>query len=217
MTFAQAKALGASVRKGEKSSRIIFYAIIEKEPKNGEEAAKIPFVKQYAVFNADQIDGLPEQFYVKYAETPRIEEADKFFASLADRIIHTGNKPCYTPGTGTIKMPPMALFVAPADYYATLAHEAAHWAYDKICPSAVRGKFGSQEYAFEELVAELCSAFVCAKLGISASKPDDHAAYIGSWLAALNSDKKLIFKASSLATKAVAYISDTRAETAQAA
>ena len=68
------------------------------------------------------------------------------------------------------------------------------------------GRFGNEAYAFEELVAEIGAAFLCAALGISNEPRPDHAQYIQSWLKVLKGDSKAIFTAASAASKAVAYL-----------
>jgi antirestriction protein ArdC len=69
-----------------------------------------------------------------------------------------------------------------------------------------RVKWGDEGYAREELVAELGSAFLCADLGITPEVRPDHAAYIASWLKALQDDKRLIFSAAAHAQRAADYL-----------
>ena len=68
------------------------------------------------------------------------------------------------------------------------------------------GRFGSENYAFEELVAELGAAFTCASLRIQPTVR--HADYIGSWLKVLKSDKRAVLRAASLASKASDFLLD---------
>ncbi len=93
-------------------------------------------------------------------------------------------------------------------YYSTALHELTHWTgHASRCARELNGqRFGSEAYAFEELVAELGSAFLCAELGITPEVRDDHAAYLASWLAVLKQDKRAIFAAASQAQHALDYL-----------
>jgi antirestriction protein ArdC len=87
--------------------------------------------------------------------------------------------------------------------YATLAHETVHWAgHGSRCACELKGKFGSETYAAEELVAELGAAFLCADLALASEPRPDHAAYVASWLKVLKGDKRAIVTSSALAQKA---------------
>jgi antirestriction protein ArdC len=99
-------------------------------------------------------------------------------------------------------LPPKEAFAEPAGYYGTALHELSHWTGGKETrvPRNMKGRFGSESYAREELRAEIGSAFICAEIGIS---PDveDNASYIASWLKVLKEDKHEIFRAASDAQK----------------
>ena len=71
-------------------------------------------------------------------------------------------------------------------------------------------KFGSEQYAFEELIAELTSAFTCAHVHVR-NDISQNAAYIDSWIKALKADKKAIFRASSQAREATQFLLDALA------
>jgi antirestriction protein ArdC len=220
MTYRQALELGGHVRKGEHGSLVVHANSITKSEANaqtGEETAQqIYFLKGYTVFNAEQIEGLPAQYYA-LAEKPldsmnRIEHAENFFAATGASITHGGNRAFYRPSTDQIVMPPFEAFRDAESYYATLAHETTHWTMhasrlDRDFSREYGSKrFGSQAYAIEELVAELGSAFLCADLGLALEPREDHAAYIASWLEALKNDKHAIFTAASHAQRAADFI-----------
>jgi antirestriction protein ArdC len=96
-------------------------------------------------------------------------------------------------------------------YYSTLLHELTHWtAPAHRCDRDFSGRFGSEAYAMEELVAELGAAFLCAELGITVEPRPDHAQYLAHWLAVLKADKRAIFAAASKAAEASAYLSRNR-------
>jgi antirestriction protein ArdC len=215
MTFNQAIELKGSVRKGEKGAQIVYADSItrQEEDKNGETVtSKIPFLKTYTVFNASQIDGLPEYFYQlpeKGSESPirRNDTLDQFFAQTkAD--IHIGTKAYYSQQADHIHIPPIESFENPELYYTTLAHELTHWTKhpNRLGRDFGRKTFGDHGYAREELVAELGSCFLGADLGLEPLPQEHHAAYIQSWLKVLNDDKRFIFSAASHAQKAVDYL-----------
>ena len=219
-TYRQAQALGGQVRKGEKSASVIKFATFEKvgETPNDETRA-IPFSKLYAVFNADQIDSLPEAYY-RRPEPPRDlgtapdPELEAFFAATG-AVIDSSPDPraYYNPVTDRIHMPPIRTFHTMGGFYATLAHEACHWTghrsrLDRFAKFADR-----KAYAFEELIAELGNVMLCAHLGLT---PDfeQSAAYVESWLKALREDKNAIFRAAAEGQKAADFLiaAATRAE-----
>lgn len=215
MTFNQALNLKASVRKGEKGSQVIYAEQIlkEEEDKDGEkQVIQIPFLKSYTVFNASQIDGLPGHFYELAEPVPsnspqRIEELDNFF-SQTKADIRTGSKAAYYTIGDYVDMPPIESFEAAKDYYSVLAHEITHWTKHpkRLNRDFGRKHWGDEGYAKEELVAEIGACFLAADLGFEPMPEEKHAAYIQSWLKALQDDKKLIFSAAAYAQKAVEYI-----------
>lgn len=210
MTYNQAKALGGHVKKGEKSAPVVYYDTFSKEDDNGEEK-KIPFLKSYSVFNVEQIEGLPASFYAEEGEllpeSERIERAEAFFKATGADIRHGGHRAFYSKEGDFIQMPDFSRFISGEAYYSVLSHEACHWsgAASRLNRD-LSGKFGEPEYAFEELISELGAAYCCADLQIKLHI-EDHAAYIASWLKLLREDKRAIFKAAALASKAVEYLS----------
>lgn len=217
MTYRQATELGGQVRKGEKSTHIVYANAVERTDTNdaGEETkSRIPFMKAYYVFNVEQIDGLPEQFYFKpdFAETleeelVRLDHVDAFFKATGATIKEGGNRAFYRPSDDTVTMPHFAAFVSAEAYAAVLAHEIVHWTgassrLDRIKTTA----FGTEEYAKEELIAELGAAFIGADLGLQIDPREDHASYIASWLKALKNDKRAIFQAAAAAERAADFL-----------
>ncbi|UEM07993.1 ssDNA-binding domain-containing protein (plasmid) [Skermanella rosea] len=216
MTYRQAADLGGQVRKGEKSSIVAYADQIkrtEENEKGEEKERKIPFLKQYNVFNVEQIDGLPDRFYA-LAEAPkldaidRIEAAETFFRNTGAQIDHGGNQAFYAIQADRIQMPPFMTFRDPESYYATLGHETTHWTRhpSRLNRDFGRKRWGDEGYAAEELVAEIGSAFLAADLGLAIEPREDHAAYLDSWLKVLKGDKHAIFTASSHAQKAADYL-----------
>ena len=216
LTFKQALEFGGSVRKGERGELVVYANRItrtETGDDGTETARKIPFLKGYTVFNAEQCDGLPAHYTAAAAPpalTPlqRIDAADRFFAATGADIRHGGNRAYYAEGPDYVQMPPFETFRDAESHAVTHAHELIHWTKHstRLARDMGRVRYGDEGYAKEELVAELGSAFLCADLGITPEVRDDHAAYIATWLQALKDDKRLIFTAASHAQRAADYL-----------
>ena len=212
MTYNQAKELGAQVRKGEKSTIAIFYKSYTKEveaPDTGEKTDESRRVlKAYPVFNADQVEGLPERFHpaatLEVVEPEgRQAELDSFFASIPAVLRHQGDEAYYEPVADRVTMPPAHLFSGFDHYYATLAHELSHWTgHASRLDRNLKNRFGSAAYAAEELIAELSSAMLGAKLGLPVTHLDSHASYIEHWLKLLKQDDRAILTAAAKAEEA---------------
>lgn len=209
MTFKQAKAAGGHVRKGEKGTQIVFFKTLDVEDKNGESRV-VPMARTYTVFNVQQIADLPceltpDLFGDDIDTGARSDEAlEKFFSATGAKICIDGTSPCYRPASDSIHMPSVEKFETATAYYGTLAHEFVHWTghksrLDRLDMTNKKG------YAFEELVAELGACFLTAIVG-GETDLDNSAAYIGSWLRALQNDKRYIFQAAAQAQKAVDFI-----------
>jgi antirestriction protein ArdC len=172
-----------------------------------------PLPEGLHLFNAEQCEGLPAQYAAK-AEPPalppvaRIEHAERFFAATGIDIRHGGTRAYYAEGPDYVQMPPFETFVDAESHAATLAHELTHWTKHgkRLARDMGRIRWGDEGYAKEELVAELGSAFLCADLEITPEIREDHAAYIGHWLKALQDDKRLIFSAAAHAQRAADYL-----------
>ena len=217
MTFRQALELGGCVRKGEKATRSVFYGTYQRDTDNADtgetETRQSRFAKVNYVFNADQIDGLPEDYYHRPAPprdlgTQSDPELDAFFADTGATIVTTDEPRAYFhPGKDIIHMPPIATFFEASRYYGVLGHEAVHWACGPKRLDTQKAHCSKRAYAFDELVAEIGACFLGVQLG---AEPDfeQSAAYLESWLRALKDDKDLIFKAAAEAQKAVDHIND---------
>jgi len=211
-TYKQAEAAGGQVRKGEKSAIVVKYGTLAREDEESGAEKRIPYLKSYRVFNGDQIDGLPEEFYAAAAEPVRDlgtqpdPRLDAFFAATGAEIRVTDEPQAYyNPQADYIHMPPISSFHDATGFYATLAHEACHWSghgsrLDRLSRFAER-----KAYAFEELIAEIGNCMLCAQLGLI---PDfgQSAAYVESWLRAMQHDKRMIFKAATEAQKAADFL-----------
>jgi antirestriction protein ArdC len=219
MTYRQAAALGANVRKGETGSLVVFanrFTAKEVDHHGEETEREIPYLKAYSVFNVEQIEGLPSKFtQVPTAPKPaqRIESAEAFFAATGATIRHGGNRAYYAPGLDLIQMPQRECFRDAESYCATVAHELTHWTSHPSRLSREHGKrFGDETYAAEELIAEMGSAFLCSDLGITPEAREDHAAYLAHWLKVLKADSRAIFTAASMAQRAADYLHECNKE-----
>jgi antirestriction protein ArdC len=226
MTLRQANKYKARVRKGEKSTMVVYadtFRKTETTDKGEDIEVNIPYLKSYTVFNCDQIDGLPEHFY--HRPEPKVENAivrdqrlESFFAATGADIRHGGNKAYYSITHDYVRMPPIEAFCDQESYYATLGHEMVHWTRheQRLNRDFGRKQWGDAGYAQEELVAEMGAAFLCAALDITPKVREDHAAYINSWLEVLRKDKKAVFTAASHAQKAVEHLESYQSQTASA-
>lgn len=218
-TYRQWQQSGCQVRKGEKSSLVVFYKTIDIEQSNADtgqlEQSERMFARASWVFNAAQVDG----FEIASQEIPEqplfdpIDRAEQFAAATGARIEEGRDIACYNVASDCIQMPERRRFIGtdsttPAEgYYSTLCHELVHWsgAKSRLGRDLVQ-RFGSEAYAMEELVAELGASFLCGDLGITPEPRIDHACYIKNWLSVLKNDKKAIFSAASKASEAANWL-----------
>lgn len=225
-TYKQWQERGAQVRRGEKSTLVIFWKRIEvqteAEGDDGDSDTETRLIARgYAVFNAAQVDGFDPKTTATKDElfrAQRIEAAETFFHNTGAVVRQGGNRAFYTTAGDYIQMPEFRQFVAADRYYSTLAHEHVHWTgAAHRCARGFGRRFGDQAYAFEELVAELGAAFLCADLGLSNEPRPDHAAYLASWLRVLKGDKRAIFTAASKAHAATDYLAGLQTTVTQLA
>ncbi|MGF1871982.1 ArdC family protein [Photobacterium indicum] len=210
LTYKQAAELGGNVSKGQKGTAIIFYKMLEKEDDKGKKET-IPMLKSFTVFNLDQIENIEKppvtvrEDRTVQGEFVTLDYVEAAITKTGATINHVGVKAFYSPSFDTITLPTRDRFASSNDYYATAWHELVHLTgHSSRLNRDLKNSFGSKDYAFEELVAELGSAFCCADLGIFGNV--QHEDYIAGWLKKLNDDKRFIFKAASLASKAHAFL-----------
>lgn len=215
-TYRQAQTLGAQVRRGEKSTLVIFWKQIDFRKKDEQteldERKRVPLLRAYSVFNAEQCEGIPAlPRPEEKAPELRYAEAEALFGRHAVDVRHGGSQAFFAPELDFIQMPVVEAFESEEHYFGTKLHELTHWTGHKSrLDRALDKRFGSQAYAAEELVAEMGSAFLCAHLGIPGRLR--HPEYIGHWLRVLKDDKRAVFKASSLAQAAADFLLDRKEE-----
>lgn len=214
ITFRQAQELGGMVRKGEKSSISIKYGVFERESEETGLTEEVPYARSYRVFNAEQIDGLPTEFYaqpepIRTFDTETDAQLDEWLMSRGADI-RTSDEPraYYHMKLDQIHLPRVERFYSPTGFYATALHELVHWTghHTRLARLSESGEVkGRRDYAFEELVAELGACMAGVKLGIT---PDfsQSAAYVESWAKVLREDKRAIFRAAALAQAAADFV-----------
>jgi antirestriction protein ArdC len=215
LTYRQAQLLGGQVRKGERGTIAIFYRSYVREVSDQEtgeahdESRRV--LKSFAVFNACQIEGLPDRFFPQPRPLPDATERDSrldgFFAAIPARVRHRGDEAFYSPVRDEVTMPERGLFRDLDHYRATLAHELSHWTgHESRLSRQLTARFGSEAYAVEELVAELSAAMVGAELGLPVGHLDHHASYLGSWLKVLKADSRAILTIAAKAEEAASFL-----------
>lgn len=213
-TFKQALALGAQVRKGERGSFVVFYKELKPAEENtrdaGQRATMRRILRGYVVFNHAQIDGLIDPRFAPPApaEPSPADDLARRFAKVPAVVRFGGSRAFYSPGADYVQLPPKAAFIDHTQFYATLAHELGHWTRHptRLARDFGQKRFGDAGYALEELTAELCAAFVGAVIGLPGEHIEDHAAYIGDWLKALQDNPSAFLSAAAKAQTAADYL-----------
>ena len=225
MTYKQATDLGGHVKKGEKSTPVIFWKMLDKDDTVSDNATtgKIPLLRYYSVFNAEQCEDIitPPIDEVSNPFTP-IESAENIFLGMPMKpeIKYGGNRAYYSPTLDYIQLPKNTAFDSEAEYYNTLFHEACHASghAKRLARKSIMepSYFGSHEYSREELIAETGAAFLCGHAGIVNSTIDNSAAYIPGWLRALKNDRTLLVHAAAQGHKAADYILNVQPDEVEA-
>ncbi|EAS1759902.1 DUF1738 domain-containing protein [Salmonella enterica] len=226
LTFRQANEAGGNVRKGEKASLAIFfkpYPVVRKNsagaPVLNERGEPIvderAIIKHMPLFNIEQCENLPETgdgtvpvtVTSSFVEMPEMMD---IVNALGVQLHHRPqNRAFYRPSSDSITLPMPDQFVSENGYRATLLHELTHATghRQRLAREGIvrkSGRFGDPTYAFEELVAEIGSAFLSAKFNIH--EEIQHASYLNSWLKVLKEDKHAIFRACRQAREASDFL-----------
>lgn len=213
-TYQQWQSIGAQVRKREKASISIFYKLLDPKSTissnedNDRPNKSRPFIIKAAnVFNAAQVDGYAPALLPPIPDEVKHAASERLITASGAKIHVGGPKACYIPSRDEIHMPPHAAFINSQAYYGVAFHELSHWTGHKSrCARSLEGRFGSEAYAIEELIAELSAAFLSAELGLAPEPRIDHARYISSWLKAIKNDKRAIFTAATKASEAANFL-----------
>jgi len=218
LTYNQAKKHGGYVKAGERSSIIVWKesGYYKSKGEDGTETLKPYFyMKYFRVFNLEQCQGVPEK-------TPNTwnTDIDQDVVRRCEAVIRNmptpprlaiGQEAAYHPRTDILEIPAIEYFKSTEAYYSTKYHELIHStgaAHRLNRPGVVDGaRFGSHKYSFEELTAEMGSAYLCARAGIDCHEiTENSAAYVGSWLRVLKADKTALLRAAGKSSAAVDYI-----------
>jgi antirestriction protein ArdC len=213
LTFKQTLELGGNVRKGEHGAKVYFVKQLQVRDSGADDGSPtrlIPMMREYTVFNVDQCENLPDgintgkPICVRNPDT-RDELADAFLQLTGADIREGHGEAYYVPSQDFISMPAFAGFKGADHFYNVAFHELMHWSGHKSrLDRDLMNRFGSRDYAAEELIAELGAAFLCAEFGFDGDVRS--AGYIGNWIELLKADKRAFFTACSQASKAAGYL-----------
>lgn len=217
-----------TVRKGEKGTPIMFFGKAREEDENGEEG-HYRFARVTYAWHVSQFDEIDEDRLIELPKPPenpgeRCAKADLFLEATRAVIEHNSSEAFYSPQLDRINLPPIGAFrdtqhrTAGEGFYAIAMHELTHWTGHKNrLDRKIDNRFGSQDYAFEELIAEIGSCMLCMNLGLVPEPDENNAAYIKSWIEKLKSDPGMIFRAASKATEAARFLESFQQQKDQAA
>ncbi|MBR5596620.1 MAG: DUF1738 domain-containing protein [Lachnospiraceae bacterium] len=207
-TFKQWTDLGGKIKRGEKSSFVVFWKVlpVEEVQEDGTKTIKqIPLLKYINVFHISQVEGVEPLKKEELNDIEPIEKAEEVLKDYWTReqitVEHIkGDKAFYSPIRDYIQLPLFEQFKDANEYYSTAFHESVHSTMsERRCNRAEERK--------DKLVAELGSANLMNIIGIETRKSfRNSSAYIQNWLSVLRNDVKFIVSASSKAEKAVNYI-----------
>jgi antirestriction protein ArdC len=213
LTFKQAIDAGGNVRKGEHGTKVYFVKQLQvpgKSEGDEQDTRLISMMREYTVFNVDQCENLPDG--VKAGKPMRVrnpdtrdELADEFLRATGAEIREGHDEAYFAPGADFISLPAFGAFKGADHFYNVAFHELTHWAGHKTrLDRDLKNRFGSRDYAAEELVAELGAAFLSAEFGFDGDVRN--AGYIATWIELLKADKRAFFTACSKASKAADYL-----------
>lgn len=218
-TFDQWKKAKRFVRKGEKGTNIIFWKQFkiktDEKDENGDDVEKmIPFMRYYTIFNECQLqDYKPEEETKEPIDENILHKVNLFKENYLDRIgaVYTEGHghACYIPSRDVIELPSLSQYNKDMllEYIPTACHETVHWSGAKSRLNRdLSGRFGSESYAFEELIADIGAGFVSAEYGHKYMFSQNNIKYIESWIKTLQDKPKTIITACSMAQKAADYL-----------
>lgn len=214
VTFKGARKLGGNVRRGEKSTLVVFWKVFKKEDVTAPKGYRlIPMLRYYRVFNIEQCDGLTAPVQEEPREFNPVAEAERILEGMPNRpkLTYSGDSACYIPLFDEIRMPQREDFITEPHFYSTVFHEMVHSTGHKsrlnreeITKGSIR--FGDDDYGREELVAEFGASMLNATAGLFEVTKDSSSAYIDHWAKEIAADPKLIIQAAGKAQKASDHI-----------
>jgi antirestriction protein ArdC len=216
LTYKQATDLGGHVKRGEKSTPVIFWKMLDKHDQDDDSkaAGKVPLIRQYHLFSAEQCENIPispdpEETVNPFTPIQKCEQIIKGY-KYPPSIHYGGNRAFYRPAEDRVQMPHEHTFNTSADFYHVLFHELSHSTGSKsrLARKEVieRNEFGSEDYSSEEICADLSASMLSAVAGISNETLELSASYINGWLSVLRQDKKAIVIAAARAQASTDHI-----------
>ena len=204
------------VKKGSKVTYLLQPRIVKNDVEKVIEGKKITEERTWnyfvpvAYFNLEQIENAPEKEKIELQEFQVIKQAENFKNKMIkndlDLRFTNESRYFYSPSGDFISMLRPEGFKENTSFYSVLFHEVGHWTGHKSRLDRIQnGKSHKQDYAFEELIAELFAVFQCASLGLEKLPRPDHARYLKSWIKNLKDNYSYLWKASSQAFKIVNY------------
>lgn len=189
----------------------------------GEQDRKSFALRRYFVFNAEQIEGMPQPEAEATPDKPFdvAEKAEAVIQAMKERtgllVIHGGDKAFYSPKLDEVRVPAKRTFRSEYDYFSTVFHEFSHSTlHEKRLnrANAIGQKWGDAAYALEELRAEMASAILSDSTGLSArcspesmkAHVENHSAYLRSWIKAIERDPMAVFSAAKDAEAMAEYV-----------
>ncbi|HYW38264.1 MAG TPA: zincin-like metallopeptidase domain-containing protein [Terriglobales bacterium] len=217
LTFNQTAKLGGRIRKGEKSSPVIFWNVGDEQetttPEGRKETSRPFLLRYYSVFNYSQTEGIdiPASLLQETRTNDPIAACEQIVANMPNPpAFQQSDKAWYSPSNDVVGMPARALFHSSEEFYATEFHELGH---STGHPKRLHREnfdnpahFGSESYSKEELIAEMTAAMLCGIAGIEQKTLENSAAYLKTWIARLKSDSRLLVSAASQAQKAADFV-----------
>ena len=208
LTYNQCAEEGGNVKKGARGVSILFFTPLEVDSDRKDEDKKVvPLVKKYTVFNIEQAENLPDDTvnHRMAIEQPTHQIHD-YISATGAKILPGSDQAAYHPSFDVIRLPNQSAFDDEATYAGVVAHELIHWTAHADRVDRPHNYDDPDERAYEELVAEIGSLMLCARLGINSDMDGHSIPYIASWIRQMENNPRYILKASADAEKAVSWI-----------
>lgn len=216
-TYNQWQGLNSQVRKGEKGVRVVLWKSTQRHNDEDGTTRNSLFATTFSVFNAAQVDDATNSAAVRseqdrpvHNNDERLPDVDEWITTTGANIKWGSDQAAYNPTHDFIVMPSFEQFEDAPSFYGTTAHELVHWTgHESRLARDLNNRFGGEAYAAEELIAELGSAFIAARLGFETTPRLDHAHYIKHWLQILRNDSRAVFTAATKAQAAADHLCGT--------
>lgn len=210
MTFKQIRENGGTLKKGSKAIPVVYWlwSFYDQDGKRCEEKdahTKTAKPRYYRVFNLEMVEGIDYKFplLVTLQDHQKIDRCEELVQGTGAKIITRGDQPAYSPLLDQIYMTDISRFETTENYYSVLFHELTHW----TGHASRLNRFQKDDYATEELTAEMGAALLCAYCQIDNDDlTDNSAAYLQHWITTLQAQPKVLFSAASKAQRAADYL-----------